>query len=173
MQVSSIIIDHSIIIIFQCDMSLAFVTFAVFVSMWWVAVGRMVDLTIYLAAVGGSIAIAFGSITELQNRFAAWVDPWSNAEFGAAITRSSFALAGGGLTGTGPGGGSADWVPAATDQFAFVPIAEELGFIGGVAIVSSYLLLVGIGLVRGYAVGVRDDTTWKGRSHFLCIQPLA
>ena len=28
----------SIIIIFQCDMSLAFVTFAVFVSMWWVAV---------------------------------------------------------------------------------------------------------------------------------------
>lgn len=136
----------SIIIIFQCDMSLAFVTFAVFVSMWWVAVGRMVDLTIYLAAVGGSIAIAFGSITELQNRFAAWVDPWSNAEFGAAITRSSFALAGGGLTGTGPGGGSADWVPAATDQFAFVPIAEELGFIGGVAILSSYLLLVGIGL---------------------------
>ncbi|MEC7916022.1 MAG: FtsW/RodA/SpoVE family cell cycle protein [Actinomycetota bacterium] len=136
----------SVIIIFQFDMSLAFVTFAIFVSMWWVAVGRMVDLTIYLAAIGGSIAIALVSITELQDRFAAWIDPWSNSEFGAPITRSMFALAGGGLTGTGPGGGSADWVPGATDQFAFVPIAEELGFIGGAAVFSSYLLLVGVGL---------------------------
>ncbi len=40
----------------------------------------------------------------------------------------------------------ADWVPGATDQFAFVPIAEELGFIGGAAVFSSYLLLVGVGL---------------------------
>lgn len=136
----------SVVVIFQSNLSSAFVLVAIFLSMWWVAVGRPIDLLFFLVAVVSSVLLAAGSVPELQDRFDAWADPWSNSQFGEAISRSSFALAGGGLTGTGPGEGSADWVTGATDQFAFVPIAEELGFMGGAAVLSSYLLLAGVGL---------------------------
>ena len=136
----------SVVVIFQNNMSSAFVLAAIFLSMWWVAVGRPIDLAFFAAAVVGSVLLTIDSVPEFQSRFDAWVDPWSNSQFSEAISRSSFALAQGGLTGTGPGEGSADWVPGATDQFAFVPIAEELGFMGGTAVLSSYLLLAGVGL---------------------------
>lgn len=136
----------SMTVIFQSDLSAAFVLVAIFLSMWWVAVGRPFDLAIFIAATSGSVLLALNSVPELQDRFAAWTDPWSNPQFGETINRSTFALAGGGLTGTGPGEGSADWVIGATNQFAFVPIAEELGFIGGSAILSSFLLLTGVTL---------------------------
>ena len=136
----------SITVIFQSDVSSAFILVAIFLSMWWVAVGRPLDLVLFLAAIAGSVLIALSNVPELQERFDAWADPWSNLQFGEVINRSTFALAGGGLTGTGPGEGSANWVVGATDQFAFVPIAEELGFIGGAAVLSTFLLLIGVGL---------------------------
>ena len=136
----------SAVLIFQSDVGSAAVTFAVFISMWWVAVGRRTDLVFSLGAITATAVLAAVSVPELQNRLTAWIDPWSNPELGAAITRSSFALAGGGLTGTGPGAGNAAWVPGVTDHFAFVPVGEELGFFGGAAVISGYLLLAGVGL---------------------------
>ena len=148
----------SVIIIFHSDMSSAFVTFIIFVSMWWIAAGRIRDLAAFLTAMAGSVAVAASSVAETKSIFAAWIDPWANPELGDASIRSSFALAGGGLTGTGPGGGSADWMSEATDLFAFVPLAEELGFIGGAAILLSYLLLVGVGLRLAVAARTEFDT---------------
>ena len=148
----------SVIIIFHSDMSSAFVTFIIFVSMWWIAAGRIRDLAAFLTAIAGSVAVAASSIAETKSIFAAWIDPWANPELGDASIRSSFALAGGGLTGTGPGSGSADWMSGATDLFAFVPLAEELGFIGGAAILLSYLLLVGVGLRLAIAARTEFDT---------------
>ena len=136
----------SAVLIFQSDVGSAAVTFAVFISMWWVAVGRRTDLVLSLGAITATAVLAAVSVPELQNRLTAWIDPWSNPELGAAITRSSFALAGGGLTGTGPGAGNAEWVPGVTDHFAFVPVGEELGFFGAAAVISGYLLLAGMGL---------------------------
>ena len=118
----------SVIIIFHSDMSSAFVTFIIFVSMWWIAAGRIRDLAAFLTAIAGSVAVAASSIAETKSIFAAWIDPWANPELGDASIRSSFALAGGGLTGTGPGGGSADWMSGATDLFAFVPLAEAVSY---------------------------------------------
>ena len=148
----------SILVIFHSDMSLGFTTFIIFVSMWWIAAGRMRDLAVFLAAITGSLVVAAGSIAETKSMFAAWIDPWGNPELGNASIQSSFALAGGGLTGTGPGGGSADLIPGATDLFAFVPLAEELGFIGGAAVLLSYLLLVGVGLRLAVAARTEFDT---------------
>ena len=136
----------SAIFIFQYDTGSALVTFTVFMAMWWVAAGRPLDLAVSLGAIAVTVVVGVGSLPELQNRLTAWIDPWSNPQLGDAITRSSFALAGGGLTGTGPGAGTADWVPGVTDHFAFVPIGEELGFIGATAVLSGYLLLAGVGL---------------------------
>ena len=134
------------IFIFQYDAGSAIVTLIVFMSMWWVAAGRPLDLAVSLGAIAATMVLAAGTLPELQTRLSTWIDPWSNTQLGDAITRSSFALAGGGLTGTGPGAGNADWVPGVTDHFAFVPIGEELGFLGATAVLSGYLLLAGVGL---------------------------
>lgn len=136
----------SAIFIFQYDAGSAIVTLIVFMSMWWVAAGRPLDLAVSLGAIAATMVLAAGTLPELQTRLSTWIDPWSNTQLGDAITRSSFALAGGGLTGTGPGAGNADWVPGVTDNFAFVPIGEELGFLGATAVLSGYLLLTGVGL---------------------------
>ena len=148
----------STIIIFYSDINLALVTFVIFVSMWWIAAGRIGDLVMLLIATAASVAIAVDSITETKLIVDAWIDPWTNPELGEASIRSSFALAGGGLTGTGPGGGSAEWMPGATDLFVFVPLAEELGFMGSSAILLSYLLLIGIALRLAVAARSEFDT---------------
>ena len=123
-----------------------------------------------MAAITGSLVVAAGSIAETKSIFAAWIDPWGNPELGNASIQSSFALAGGGLTGTGPGGGSADLIPA-TDLFAFVPLAEELGFIGGAAVLLSYLLLVGVGLRLAVAARTEFDTILaSGIAIFLALR---
>ena len=152
----------SAILIFQYDAGSAIVTFVVFMSMWWVA------------AIAATIVLAAGTLPEFQTRLSAWIDPWSNAQLGDAITRSSFALAGGGLTGTGPGAGNADWVPGVTDHFAFVPIGEALGFIGATAVLSAYLLLTGVGLrIATRARREFDSVLAIGVTVFLGVQAWA
>ena len=164
----------SAILIFQYDAGSAIITFVVFMSMWWVAAGRPLDLAVSFGAIAATIVLAAGTLPEFQTRLSAWIDPWSNAQLGDAITRSSFALAGGGLTGTGPGAGNTDWVPGVTDHFAFVPIGEELGFIGATAVLSAYLLLTGVGLrIATRARREFDSVLAIGVTVFLGVQAWA
>ncbi len=161
----------SFLLIFNFDTGSAFIVCSVFLAMWWVAVGRAVDLLGYLIAVALSTLVAVTTVPEMHTRFQTWLNPGANPEWGDSITRSSFALAGGGLTGTGPGGGSGNWVPDAVDNLIFVPLAEELGFIGGTAILSTFVLLLGVGfrLANG-ASNEFDSIVTIGMTIFLASQ---
>ena len=64
-------------------------------------------------------------------------------------------MASGGLTGTGPGLGSPDRIPARETDFIFAVIAEELGFVGATAVIIGFLLFIGAGL--RIAVRARDE----------------
>jgi len=142
--------------------------------MWWVAAGRPLDLAVSFGAIAATIVLAAGTLPEFQTRLSTWIDPWSNTQLGDAVTRSSFALAGGGLTGTGPGAGHPDWVPGVTDHFAFVPIGEELGFLGATAVLSGYLLLTGVGLrIATRARREFDSVLAIGVTVFLGVQAWA
>jgi peptidoglycan glycosyltransferase len=131
----------------QKDLGSSLLFFALFLAMLWVATGRVA----YPA--GGALlfgAAAYGAWTQLghvQSRVSAWLNPWDNQETGGfQVIQSWYALAWGGVAGTGIGLGRPDRIPVVESDFIFAAIGEELGLLGGVAILLTYLLLVGSGL---------------------------
>jgi peptidoglycan glycosyltransferase len=129
------------------DLGSSLLFFALFVVMLWVATARMSYL-----AVGG-VLFAAGSYSawrlfdHVQTRVSTWIDPWSDfAGRGFQIAQATFALAWGGVAGTGIGLGNPDRIPVAETDFIFAAIGEELGLLGSTAIVTAYLLMIGAGL---------------------------
>jgi len=68
---------------------------------------------------------------------------WFNEDGGYQIQQSKMAIAGGGLFGIGPGNSIArNYLPSAHADCIFAIICEEYGLIGGLIILSLYLLLL-------------------------------
>lgn len=72
-----------------------------------------------------------------------WKNPWSDiSNTGYQITQSLFAIAAGGFFGTGIGMGKPDFIPEAHSDFIFSAICEEMGMLGGAAVILLYLIFV-------------------------------
>ena len=76
--------------------------------------------------------------------------PWSHPR-GYQSVQSIYALASGGVLGSGIGQGIPGIVPAAHTDYIFTSIGEELGMVGAVGLLMGYLLLA----VRGYGIAMR------------------
>ena len=128
----------------QKDLGSSLLFFALFMTMLWVATGRAAY------PLGGAVmfgAAAYGAWTQfshVQTRVTQWLDPWDDT--GGQLVQTWYALAWGGVTGTGIGLGRPDKIPIVESDFIFAAIAEELGLLGGAAILICYLLIVGAGL---------------------------
>jgi cell division protein FtsW (lipid II flippase) len=71
-----------------------------------------------------------------------WQSPWRNVVPGGdQIAHSVWALASGGLTGSGPGRGSASVIPAGHTDLILASAGEEFGFIGLAVIIALYGIL--------------------------------
>ena len=141
-----------LVVVFETDLGSALLFFAFFVIMIYVATGRAsyVAVSLGLLALGGvACYFLFGHV---QNRINIWIDPWSAAATGGyQIVQSLYSLADGGLTGVGIGNGLATTIPFVQSDFIFSAIAEEMGLLGGSAILILYLLFC----VRGLATAAR------------------
>ncbi|MGD9796874.1 MAG: FtsW/RodA/SpoVE family cell cycle protein [Acidimicrobiia bacterium] len=136
-----------VVMVAERDLGSSMLFFALFVVLLWVATERWS----YLAA--GGLLFALGAAASVRAfdhvgaRIDVWLDPWTDAAGrGFQIIQATFALAWGGIAGTGPGLGSPDRIPAAETDFIFAVVAEELGLLGAAAIVVAFLTFVGIGL---------------------------
>lgn len=87
--------------------------------------------------------LAYFLFSHIRIRVETWLDPWSVIDDkGYQITQSLFALASGGLFGTGIGLGRPDYIPVAESDFIFPAICEEYGIFMGIAVVLLFLILV-------------------------------
>jgi peptidoglycan glycosyltransferase len=121
--------------------------FALFVVLVWVATERGSYLAIGLVLFAGGATLAYQLFGHVRDRVTIWLNPWPVAKStGYQVVEAAFALAHGGLTGTGPGLGDPSRIPARETDFIFAVIGEELGLLGGVAVICAFLLLVGCGL---------------------------
>jgi cell division protein FtsW len=76
-----------------------------------------------------------------------WLDPWQDPFLaGYQPIQSDFALASGGIFGTGFAQGSPWLVPIVETDYVLAAIGEELGLLGTMAVLALFLLLV----VRGF-----------------------
>jgi cell division protein FtsW len=87
-------------------------------------------------------------------RITAFVDPWGDPRGGGfQIIQSWLALGNGGLVGQGIGGSRQKlfYLPESHTDFIFAVLGEELGFLGAVAVVALFAVLIW----RGLRVGLR------------------
>ncbi|MFN8018781.1 MAG: FtsW/RodA/SpoVE family cell cycle protein [Acidimicrobiales bacterium] len=128
----------------QKDLGSSLLFFFLFISMLWVATGRAAY------PVGGTVMFgiaAYGAWTQFSHvkvRVSQWLNPWADDK--GQLVQTWYALAWGGVAGTGIGLGRPDKVPVVESDFIFAAIGEELGLLGGTAILVAYLLIVGAGL---------------------------
>lgn len=136
-----------LVMFFQKDLGSSLLFFALFVVLLWVATGRAVYLVGGTALFVGGASIAYQQFAHVQQRVSIWLDPWQDPNGdGFQVIQSWFALAWGGVAGTGLGLGNPERIPVVETDFIFAAIGEELGLLGTTAIVVAYLLLIAIGL---------------------------
>ena len=131
----------------QRDLGSSLLFFALFVVMLWVATER----ASYLAVSGVLFAVgafaAWSLFSHVQERISVWFDPWADASGqGFQVAQATFALAWGGVAGTGPGLGTPDRIPLVETDFIFAAIGEELGLLGAAAVLVTFMLMIGSGL---------------------------
>lgn len=142
----------------QKDLGCALLVFCLFLEMLYSATGRagypIVGLALF--ALGAGALVQLGTFSHVQTRINAWLNPWSEAHGGGyQMLQSLFALGQGDVLGTGLGRGLPRSIPEVSTDFIFAAIAEELGLLGGCAIILCYAILV----VRGFVAAGRakDD----------------
>ncbi len=141
----------SLIVLFlEKDLGASLLFFAAFVLMIWVATGRGSYLIIGLILMAVGSFLGYLVFTHVQTR----VDYWLNALNPATVhdlgfgqlAQGWFALASGGLVGTGMGQGSPTLIPYVGSDFIFAAFGEELGMVGASAVLLLYVILIGRGL---------------------------
>jgi cell division protein FtsW (lipid II flippase) len=136
-----------VVMVYQRDLGSSLLFFALFVVMVWVATQRTSFLVIGTGLFAAGAAFAWNSFGHVRQRVDIWLDPWKDPSgSGYQLIQGLFAMAFGGVTGTGLGlGGEVD-IPASENDFIFAVIAEQLGLLGGALLIMAYLLMVGSGL---------------------------
>ena len=96
---------------------------------------------------GAAVTTAFAFIVTNQrrfNRFTAFLDITAHKDYlSYQVYQAMIGMATGGVSGTGVGSGPSKWgyLPLAHSDFIFAVIGEELGLIGVVAVIGSFILL--------------------------------
>ena len=140
------------VLVFQRDLGTSLLYFGLFVSMLYLATGRVgwVVLGVGLFLAGGFAASQ--ALPYVNKRFANWLDPFADP-LGASyqLVQGLFGMANGGMTGTGLGQGFPTDTPYAENDYIFAALGEELGLVGLFVILAAYLLFIGRALRIGFA----------------------
>ena len=136
-----------VVMVLQKDLGSSLLFFALFVVMLWVSTQRASYLAVGGVLFASGAYVAWNLFSHVQDRVDIWLDPWRDPKgTGFQIVESTFAMADGGITGTGLGLSGRIGIPAAESDFIFAVIAEELGLLGASVILAAFLLIVGSGL---------------------------
>jgi cell division protein FtsW (lipid II flippase) len=103
------------------------------------------------------LALAWKVPDVIHYRYLAFLDPWSSAPMllngqptgitvsqgpGYQIQQSIYAMISGGVTGTGLGYGSPDFIPLAHSDFIFASLLEEMGGVVGIALLVLFAVII-------------------------------
>ncbi len=160
--------------VLQKDLGSALIFFGIAITMLYVGTGKKkyVIISLILFLVGAFIAYKlFGHV---RQRVEIWRDPWSDTTGqGYQIVEGMYAIASGGLFGSGLGQGYPGFVPVNTSDFIFAVICEELGIIIGLGVMIIYFLMFYRGMRS--AVFIKDrfsQLTAVGFSAMIACQVL-
>jgi len=166
------------VLFLERDLGASLLFFGVFVVMLWIASGRSAYLWLGLLMFAAGAWFGYLAFDHVQARVDTWLhalDPDKVTGLGYfQLAQGWFAMATGGIVGTGLGQGSPTLIPYVGSDFIFAAFGEELGMIGAVALLLLYLILI----ARGLRVAMeRQDTFGKllatGLTTILALQTFA
>jgi cell division protein FtsW (lipid II flippase) len=140
----------------QKDLGPALILGFLFLTLYCVARGKpwMALLGTALLAAAFAGAYRFGYPVTVSGRLNMWLSPWDNAlRGGDHLAQGLWALAGGAVTGTGLGLGQPQRVPEVHTDLVLAAVGEQLGFLGLLAVVTLYALLVWRGFRAAFRAG--------------------
>ncbi len=134
------------VMIAQRDLGSSLLFFTLFVVMFYVATARAAYVFIGLAMFMAGAVLSWRLFSHVQRRVDVWLDPFADPKgAGFQIAEAAFALADGGVTGTGLGQGTPKKIPYAATDMIFAAFGEELGLLGASAILIAFMFFVAAG----------------------------
>lgn len=137
------------------DFGTSLLFYGSFLILVYVATGRTLYPAIGIVAFLLGAYVVYQIAPHVATRFDIWLDPWPTASTsGYQPTQALFAMADGGMLGRGLGQAyvvtesGRTLIPDAQTDFVFAIIADELGFVGAVAILMVYVVFAW----RGFAI---------------------
>ncbi|MFV0260402.1 MAG: FtsW/RodA/SpoVE family cell cycle protein [Acidimicrobiales bacterium] len=144
------------VMVLQRDLGSSLLFFTLFLVTIYVATNRAAYVLIGLSLFAVGSWTAWRLFSHVQRRVTIWLDPFTDAKgAGFQIAEAWFAMADGGLTGTGIGSGTPTKIPYAPTDMIFAAIGEELGLFGATGILLAFIFLVSAGF--RVAANAEDD----------------
>lgn len=145
------------VLVFARDLGATLLFFGIFLAMLYLATGRVAYVALGTALLLAGGAAAYRLFAHVQLRVEMWRDPWQDPlDRGYQILNGLYALGNGGLLGAGLGAGDPRSIPVVWSDFVFAAYSEETGFLGALALLGLYLVL----LYRGFAIAVAARTSF-------------
>jgi cell division protein FtsW (lipid II flippase) len=127
------------IVVVEKDLGQGLLIFGIFLAMLYLASGRVGYVLVGLLAFAVGAYVLYRIFPHVQTRVIIWLDPWSRGlGTGSQLVQSQYALATGGIFGTGLGLGDPTNIPLVQTDFVFSAMGEELGLLGTVALLIFY-----------------------------------
>lgn len=155
------------------DLGPVLLLFGTFLLLVYLATSRSVYVW------GGALVLALGGWVGYRLRFGVfetrvdmWLSPWSNAHRGGdQLAAGLWAMASGGLFGSGLGLGGPRFIPRGGSDLVFASLGEELGLVGSVLVVVCFLVVIARGLRIAQRAGTDFDRYLAaGLSGLLALQ---
>ncbi len=163
-----------LIVVLQNDLGTALLFFGVFLSMLYLASGRLLYVIAGLSTFAIAVYVAYNTFSRVGVRVTGWLNPWADPlDTGFQPVQSEYAMATGKLFGTGLAQGHPTVITQVHSDYIFSAIGEELGLMGTLVVLLLFLLLV----FRGFyiALNARDSFSQllaAGLTTILALQTL-
>jgi cell division protein FtsW (lipid II flippase) len=130
-------------VIIQGDLGAGWLIYWCFLGIFYLRTRRkryaISGLILFLLAV--LLAYRYSDLVKI--RLHGWIDPWFTPDSNFyQISQAWTAMSSGGITGTGLGSGTPQYIPLGHSDFIFASIVTEWGYIGGIAIVILLMTLI-------------------------------
>ena len=140
-----------VVLVVLNDLGSALLLFGIFLGMLYLATGRALYVIVGLSSFALASWAAYAAFARIGIRVQNWLDPWKDPlDSGYQQVQSDYALATGGLFGSGLGLGQPWYIPEVQTDFVFSAVGEELGLLGTLGVLALYFLLT----MRGYAIAM-------------------
>lgn len=155
---ATIAFSNAMCLFLQREWGIALLFFAIYLSFLYIYGESKLFFGANILMVLAAAFVGVRFMSHIQVRVEAWLDPFSDVTGkGYQIAQSLFAIGTGGFAGSGIGSGSPYFIPVVSSDFIFSAICEEMGVLGGVAIIMLYFLLV----YRGFKISLSSTNEFN------------